>query len=1013
MKRKFYLSLLISALSVLPASAQDTGYNYVGTRTMTAENISSYIEKTQYLDGLGRLSQEVLSGITPSGKDLVTLHEYDNLGRDGMLWLPVPLNNGGYYAPVSTLKPASSSYYGDASAYTRYNYEASPLNRLTSEQGPGSAWNGHAVSTAYSLNGPAGACPRYEVVNDLPVYRGSYSDGQLFVTKVTDEDGKVSYAFKDAKACVIMERQISAGVNHDTRYVYDLFGNLRFVLPPMVSEAIGTGELLKYAYCYKYNERKLCTEYAFPGCAAVYMVYDASDRPVLKQDGKLRAAGKWQFTFYDAFGRVAIEGTGAFSDVSSVASSTVTASFSGGSGFMGTGYSVSGITLPTSTELLKCSYYDGYSFLSLSGMPSGLSYAAEAGYDAAYGGSLSGKGQLTGTRSFFTGNTQGESVAAVYYDDNKRIVQQHSTNILGGTDTECYKYSFSGKPLKRLCRHTASGKATQTQVCTYTYDHAERLKEIRHKLNDQLEVVLASNSYDELGRLSGKQFHGSMYNSTYSYNIRSWLTGISGTNFSQNLYYNTGNGAACYNGNISSMTWNGNDGVSRGYKFSYDGLNRMLNAAYGEGSSITGNQDAFTEKVTGYDKNGNITALQRYGQVASGSYGLIDNLSFILNGNRLQAVSDAAPYSAYNGGFEFRNGTNQSEEYTYDANGNLIKDLNKNIVDIQYNYLNLPSSISFSDGSSISYVYDADGTKLRSVHNINGSVTTTDYCGNVIYENGSAKLLLTEAGYVSLNDGRYHYYLQDHQGNNRAVIDQNGSVEETNHYYPFGGVFAGSGDVQPYKYNGKELDTKKGLDWYDYGARHYDAALGRFAVVDSLVEKSYNVSPYSYCNNNPIRYIDPSGNGWREALEHLQKGISTKVSIGLNAGATAQVAGISVGLQVNAGSVQFGNDGLKVTSGISGQAGVIGIEMYDNAYNQNSQYSIKENGYTIKAPLWSENHETITTFDSRGEQYKKIDTEKTVKNDIGNLEFSASLGIGAEIKINLEEIWKSVVELFK
>ncbi len=96
---------------------------------------------------------------------------------------------------------------------------------------------------------------------------------------------------------------------------------------------------------------------------------------------------------------------------------------------------------------------------------------------------------------------------------------------------------------------------------------------------------------------------------------------------------------------------------------------------------------------------------------------------------------------------------------------------------------------------------------------------------------------MTEAGYVSLSDGKYHYYLQDHQGNNRVVVDQNGNVEETNNYYPFGGMFASTGNVQPYKYNGKEFDGKKGLNWYDYGARHYDAALGRFMTVDPMAEK--------------------------------------------------------------------------------------------------------------------------------------------------------------------------------
>ena len=226
-------------------------------------------------------------------------------------------------------------------------------------------------------------------------------------------------------------------------------------------------------------------------------------------------------------------------------------------------------------------------------------------------------------------------------------------------------------------------------------------------------------------------------------------------------------------------------------------------------------------------------------------------------------MDDAAGTAAYNGGFEFVDGASQAGEYAYDANGNLTKDLNKNIIDIQYNFLNLPSAVTFADGSVISYLYSADGVKLRTVHTIGGTTTTTDYCGNVIYENGVQKLLLTEVGYVTLNDNRYHYYLQDHQGSNRVVMSQDGSVEETNHYYPFGGVFASSGNVQPYKYNGKELDTKKGLDLYDYGARQYDAALGRFTTVDAMHDKHYDISPYVYCGNEPIGRIDPDGNDWR------------------------------------------------------------------------------------------------------------------------------------------------------
>ena len=173
--------------------------------------------------------------------------------------------------------------------------------------------------------------------------------------------------------------------------------------------------------------------------------------------------------------------------------------------------------------------------------------------------------------------------------------------------------------------------------------------------------------------------------------------------------------------------------------------------------------------------------------------------------------------------------------------------------------LSLPQVVTFSNGNTITYTYTYEGKKLRTVHVIGGVTTTTDYCGNVIYENGTAKRLLTDEGYVDLTTSTptYYYYLKDHQGNNRVVVNSSGSVVETNHYYPFGGLFAANGSVQDYKYNGKELDDK--TKWYDYGARHYDAALGRWHVVDPMGDKHYNLSPYNYCLNNPLKFIDPNG----------------------------------------------------------------------------------------------------------------------------------------------------------
>ncbi|MFT4222011.1 RHS repeat domain-containing protein [Dysgonomonas sp.] len=94
------------------------------------------------------------------------------------------------------------------------------------------------------------------------------------------------------------------------------------------------------------------------------------------------------------------------------------------------------------------------------------------------------------------------------------------------------------------------------------------------------------------------------------------------------------------------------------------------------------------------------------------------------------------------------------------------------------------------------------------------------------------------------------------------VANQGGTAIQKNHYYPFGTAFADkydNGTNQPYKYNNKELDQMHGLNLYDYSARYYESAIGRFTTIDPMAEKGYSWSPYVYCLNNPTRLVDPDG----------------------------------------------------------------------------------------------------------------------------------------------------------
>ena len=644
------------------------------------------------------------------------------------------------------------------------------------------------VPAEYRFGGQA-----YKLYNTSSTSIGNYVAITVHVVKTTDEDDKVQYTFTDKQGQKLLERSVNGSEYLDTYYVYDDYGCLRFVLQP---EYQTTASLDLYAFQYKYDSHNNCIWKKLPGAAYVTYEYDSADRMIFSQDGVQRAAGKWTFYVYDSLDRLTQQGEHTSKAVSS-----------------------SGVYLQN--------YYDNYTSLRSAVSGNGNYPDDTSGYS---------RGFLTGTMTKVLGSDT-RLYTAYYYDIEGHVTKKVQQNLLGGHDITTTAYSFSGRPLTVTHAHTASGKTSRTEVHTYTYDEKDRVSTVKHKLGST-EVTLANYTYDALGRQSTKKLHGSSTNQlTYSYNIQNWLTGISSTKFTQNLTYN--NGTTGFNGNISSMNWNAN-GSSHSYTFTYDGVNRMLNATHGTG--------AYTEKVTLYDKNGNIKALQRYGN------GLIDNLTYTYSGNQLTKVDDATGNAA-----GFSNGASAANEYTYDNNGNLTKDSNKGITNIAYNCLNLPSRVTFGDGSTIVYTYAADGTKLRTVHTISGTSTQKDYCANVVYENGVQKMLLTEEGYVDLSNSSYYYYLKDHQGNNRVVVSSGGTVAEVNHYYPFGGVFASSGNMQPYKYNGKELDTKKGLNWYDYGARHYDATLGRWLVVDPLAEKYYAWSPYAYCLNNPINLIDPDG----------------------------------------------------------------------------------------------------------------------------------------------------------
>lgn len=288
-------------------------------------------------------------------------------------------------------------------------------------------------------------------------------------------------------------------------------------------------------------------------------------------------------------------------------------------------------------------------------------------------------------------------------------------------------------------------------------------------------------------------------------------------------------------------------------------------------------------------------------------------------GNQVVKIDDAADESPnYSGAMHFRDAANEETEYTYDANGNMLTDSNKGITSIDYNVLDLPQCINVkpnvlgNSDNKVCYTYSADGTKLSSTYKkgnsqvlpyrpkpsssikTNGMVTPMVrllennyyYCSNLVYNNDRLSTILFDGGYASVDESGgivMHFYVKDHLGSNRLVVDGNGNIEEVNHYYPFGALMGDRCGVSrnKYKYIGKELDTMYGWNMQDHEARWYDPVLGRWMVTDPLQEKYFDSSLYCYTGNNPIRFSDPNGQDWWDKVIGFGAAIADNATGGL------------------------------------------------------------------------------------------------------------------------------------
>ncbi|MDH6250274.1 hypothetical protein M2347_000001, partial [Chryseobacterium sp. H1D6B] len=868
---------IITLFSVLFAAglsyAQTNTENYIQSISCLDADCVKKIETVQYFDFLGRPKQVVNVKGTPSGKDLVTPVVYDELGRKTRDYLPVPQSStagGAVYPQSSGLVPYpvsdAAGFYAGEKIYTEKVLESSPLERVLEQKQTGNAWAGRSVKFSYDVNSTADQVKKFETVtiwntadkiyeSQLRLSSG-YLAGELSKNTVTDEDGNKTIEFKDGFGqTVLVRKAVSATENADTYYVYNEYMQLAFVIPPLASAAAAVDNtvLADLCYQYKYDSRQRLAEKKLPGKGWEYMVYDKQDRLVMSQDAVMKPAGKWLFTKYDKFSRVVYSGTadiGAWFSRAQIQESVnyyigqgqPSAEARSQSGFTSSNMTVyyGNTVYPTTIDkILTVNYYDTYPPLSGDvAVPASIMNQEVLKQP---GQSTAARNTRTLPLASYLKNIEDDNWTKkyTYYDSKGRPIGSYTSNHLGGyTKTET-ELDFAGAVKQTKAYHKRLVADTEKVITeTFEYDAQNRLKKQYHQISGQPQELLAENTYNEISQLSNKKVGNNLQSIDYAYNIRGWMTKIndpaslSGKLFGYEIKYTSPVAAALapgrYNGNIAEIDWKtSQDGILRRYSYQYDSLNRLKNGIYSEPDSSVPQNKLYNESMD-YDQNGNIASLKRNGRGASGMAEQIDDLAYHYTGNRLTSVTDTS--SNYQGYPDASGNT-----IAYDENGNMKNEIDKGLLELNYNFLNLPKQIKFESSYIIrnpatgenelrnirtEYTYRADGAKLRKkytnffIKNSTERITVTDYLDGFQYTVNylgavSLDFVPTAEGYYNFKNNKYIYNYTDHLGNVRLSYLNNGSgaeVLEENNYYPFGLKHEGynvlnGNPAYKYKYN--------------------------------------------------------------------------------------------------------------------------------------------------------------------------------------------------------------------
>ena len=799
---------------------------------------TSFFRDDAYFDGLGRTLQLVQERLSTNERDLVTPFAPDFLDHEDVReYLPYPASTnastrGTYRSDALTNQ---QSFYGNGiKAYKENSYELSKRNRRLSSSLPGFTEtttfpNNASVSPLFSaLN------LTYSAGNNTISVDGYHPSGHFKVNGALGPDGSLVISYNDELETPYLEqvRLTSSGsylgTLASTYYIRDAWGRVVCVVPPAeAAKLTATGEDISAVNCYTYDydNRDRVIRRQLPGRKEEMLYYNDADLlDSLVRRASDDAADEVFITDYDVFHRPVRER-----------------------------YRYGNNPSITLTEY----YYDSYPI----NFPV---FFAESGYASAADSRI--RGLKTAERitvlpadvapsALTPTNTTTCVLRAYYYDAKGNVVQIAETNALGGISRTSLSYGLAGNLLKQrqsMAPGANAGAAVLDRI--YTYDARLRLSQVIAQLNNG-SLGKLTYTYDDLGRIATLERGTALDTTQYTYTLQGWLETAVSTSWEETLRYQNPSRSATdalpgKAGLITEWTTKQKGAGGTGstnletYGFSYDKAGRLTNSIrYLE--SDTNGMNTLAERDITYDASGNLLTMNRYGPNSSSTP--TEALSFTYNGPKRVG-------------------------WVYDPNGNITSDATNN-VSIAWNVIDQPRMIT-SGSSSTKRFYLADGM----LSHIQDGTEMRIYLGDIVFKTVSDGVGVESAGWEGgrLLQGNGNdkalYYVNDHLGSVRAVKDGTGAVRQRYDYYPYGSIsrsWSSSAMDTPdkrYRFGGKEIAgtvsnaTSAGSDNYlDFGARLYNPFSAMWLSQDPMAEKYYALSPYEYCFNCPIAYVDPEG----------------------------------------------------------------------------------------------------------------------------------------------------------